>query len=291
VAEISAADVKALRDQTGAGMMDCKRALADAGGHVAKAGELLRERGLAKAVKREGRATSEGSVALAVEGSAGALVELACETDFVAKTEVFQKLVSELARAAAEDPKLERAELLLEARVEGEKVRDRIAAAVAKLGENVVLRRVQRLVLGGEGLIGSYVHAGGKLGVLVGLRTKAAGPGLEGLAKDLAMHVAAADPSPLAVERSGLAQEVLEHERRIFRSQVEQSGKPEKLWDKIVEGRVNKFYAEVCLVEQPFVKDPEQTVGGLLRGASQDLGAPIEITGFVRFRLGEANPS
>jgi len=291
VAEISAADVKALRDQTGAGMMDCKRALSDAGGEVAKAGELLRERGLAKAVKREGRATSEGSVAFAVKGAAGALVELACETDFVAKTDDFQKLVTQLAQAAAGDPKLERAELLLEAQVGGEKVRDRMAAAVAKLGENVVLRRVERLVLGGEGVIGAYVHAGGKLGVLVGLRSAAKGPGLEALAKDLAMHVAAADPSPLAVERGGLAADVLERERRIFRSQVEQSGKPEKLWDKIVEGRINKFYAEVCLVEQPFVKNPEQTVGERLREASQKLGAPVEITGFVRFKLGEASPS
>jgi elongation factor Ts len=291
VAEISAADVKALRDQTGAGMMDCKRALADAGGEVAKAGELLRERGLAKAVKREGRATSEGSVALAVKGGTGALVELACETDFVAKTDDFQKLVTQLAQAAAADPKLERAELLLEAQVGGEKVRDRIAAAVAKLGENVVLRRVERLVLAGEGVIGAYVHAGGKLGVLVSLRSAAKGPALEALAKDLAMHVAAADPSPLAVERGGLASDLVEHERRIFRSQVEQSGKPEKLWDKIVEGRINKFYAEVCLVEQPFVKNPEQTVGGLLRDANQKLGAAVEIGGFVRFKLGEASPS
>jgi elongation factor Ts len=291
VAEISAADVKALRDQTGAGMMDCKRALADSSGDVAKAGELLRERGLAKAVKREGRATSEGSVALAVKGAAGALVELACETDFVAKTDDFQKLVTELAQVAAADPKLDRAELLLEAQVGGEKVRDRISAAVAKLGENVVLRRVQRIVLEGQGTIGAYVHAGGKLGVLVGLRTTAKGPGLEALAKDLAMHVAAADPSPLAVERGGLAPDVLEREHRIFRSQVEQSGKPEKLWDKIVEGRIGKFYAEVCLVQQPFVKNPDQTVGQLLREASQKLGAPVEVTGFVRFKLGEASPS
>ena len=291
MAEIAAADVKALRDQTGAGMMDCKRALADAGGEVAKAGELLRERGLAKAVKREGRATSEGSIGLALQGGAGALVELACETDFVAKTDVFQKLVAELAKAAAADPKLERAELLLEAQLGGEKVRDQIAAAVAKLGENVVLRRAERLVLGGAGVIGAYVHPGGKLGVLVGVRSAAKGPGLEALAKDLAMHVAAADPSPLAVERRGLAPEVVERERRIFRSQVEQSGKPEKLWDKIVEGRINKFHAEVCLVEQPFVKNPDQSVGQLLREAGQKLGAPLEITGFVRFKLGEANPT
>jgi len=291
VAEISAADVKALRDQTGAGMMDCKRALADAGGEVAKAGELLRERGLAKAVKREGRAASEGSVALSVRGAAGALVELACETDFVAKTDVFQKLVAELAQAAAADPKFERAEHLLDAQLGGEKVRDRIAAAVAKLGENMVLRRVERLVLEGPGVIGAYVHAGGKLGVLVGVRSAAKGAALETLAKDLAMHVAAADPSPLAVERGGLASDVVERERRIFRSQVEQSGKPEKLWDKIVEGRIHKFYAEVCLVEQPFVKNPDQSVGDLLREVGQKLGAAVQVSGFVRFRLGEASPS
>ncbi len=289
MAEISATAVKALRDQTGAGMMDCKRALSDASGDVAKAGELLRERGLAKAVKREGRATSEGSVALASRGTSGALVELACETDFVAKTDDFQALVGSLAQAAAADPELADVDALLDAQIGGEKVRERLATAIGKLGENVVLRRVQRLEIAGEGVVGGYLHAGGKLGVLVGVRTAAKGAPVDALVKDLAMHVAAADPSPLSVDRSGVPADALDRERRIFRTQAEQSGKPEKIWDKIVEGRIQKYYSEVCLLEQPFVKDPDRTVATLLEDAAKKLGAPIAVTGFLRFKLGEAS--
>ena len=283
--EISAQAVKSLRDQTGAGMMDCKKALADASGDLQKAGELLRERGLAKAVKREGRATSEGAIAFAVAGTAGALVELACETDFVAKTDEFRGLVADLARAAAADAGLATLERLLDADLPAGRPRERIAAAIAKIGENIVLRRVVRLALAGPGIVSGYVHAGGKLGVLVTLR---GGAGLEGLAKDLAMHVAAADPSPLAVERSGVPAELVAREREIFRKQAEQSGKPEKVIEKIVEGRVNKFYSEVCLVEQPFVKDPDRAVGDLLREAGKKLGGEVAVAGFVRFKLGEA---
>jgi elongation factor Ts len=289
LAEISATAVKALRDQTGAGMMDCKRALSDASGDVTKAGELLRERGLAKAVKREGRATSEGSVALASRGAVGALVELACETDFVAKTDDFQSLVTSLAQAAAADAQLGNVDALLGAQVGGEKVRERLVTAIGKLGENVVLRRVERLEVDGEGVVGGYLHAGGKLGVLVGLRTAAKGAPVDALVRDLAMHVAAADPSPVSVDRSGVPADAIDRERRIFRSQAEQSGKPEKVWDKIVEGRIQKFYSEVCLLEQPFVKDPDRTIATLLEDAAKRLGAPIAVSGFLRFKLGEAS--
>ena len=289
MAEISATAVKALRDQTGAGMMDCKRALSDASGDVTKAGELLRERGLAKAVKREGRATSEGSVALASRGAVGALVELACETDFVAKTDDFQSLVTSLAQAAAADAQLGNVDALLGAQVGGEKVRERLVTAIGKLGENVVLRRVERLEVDGEGVVGGYLHAGGKLGVLVGLRTAAKGAPVDALVRDLAMHVAAADPSPVSVDRSGVPADAIDRERRIFRSQAEQSGKPEKVWDKIVEGRIQKFYSEVCLLEQPFVKDPDRTIATLLEDAAKRLGAPIAVSGFLRFKLGEAS--
>jgi len=288
VTEISAAAVKALRDQTGAGMMDCKRALSDAGGDVEKAGALLRERGLAKAVKRGGRETSEGAIALATRGAAGALVELGCETDFVAKTEDFQKLVQSFAAAAAADPKLASAEALAEAVVGGTKVSEQVSAAIARLGENVVLKRCARLQVDGPGVVAGYVHAGGKLGVLVGLRTSGDAGQAGALGRDLAMHVAAHDPSPLAVDRSGVPSDVVEKERAIFRAQAEGSGKPPPVIEKIVDGRVNKFYAEVCLLEQGFVKDPDRTVGDLLRDAGKKLGAEVGVSGFLRFRLGEA---
>ncbi len=288
MAEISASVVKALRDQTGAGMMDCKRALADADGDVARAGELLRERGLAKAVKREGRETTEGVIGLALAGKAGALVELACETDFVAKTDEFQKLAAQLAAAAAADASLASADSLLGATLGGEKVSERIQGAIAKVGENVVLRRVARLAAGDGGVVGGYVHAGGKLGVLVAVSAKAGGAALDALAKDLSMHVAAADPSPVSIDRTGVPKELVDAERAIFRAQAEQSGKPANIVEKMVEGRVNKYYAEVCLLEQAFVKDPERTVGRLLGDEAKRLGGEIGVTGFVRFKLGEA---
>lgn len=288
MAEISASVVKALRDQTGAGMMDCKRALSDADGDVARAGELLRERGLAKAVKREGRETTEGVIGLALAATAGALVELACETDFVAKTDEFQKLASRLAAAAAADASLASADSLASATLDGEKVSERIQSAIAKVGENVVLRRVARLASRDGGVVGGYVHAGGKLGVLVALSAKRGGNALDGLAKDLSMHVAAADPSPVSVDRSGVPKELVDAERAIFRAQAEQSGKPANIVEKMVEGRVNKYYAEVCLLEQAFVKDPERTVSGLLADEAKRLGDEIAVIGFVRFKLGEA---
>jgi elongation factor Ts len=288
VAEISASVVKALRDQTGAGMMDCKRALADAAGDVTRAGEILRERGLAKAVKREGRETTEGVIGLALAGGAGALVELACETDFVAKTDEFQKLAARLAATAAADASRSTVDALLETTLDGEKVSERIQGAIAKMGENVVLRRVARLTAGGEGVVGGYVHAGGKLGVLVALASKGGGPELEALAKDLSMHVAAADPSPVAVDRSGVSKELVDAERSIFRAQAEQSGKPANIIEKMVEGRVNKYYAEVCLLEQAFVKDPDRTVGKLLADETKRLEREVAVCGFVRFKLGEA---
>jgi elongation factor Ts len=289
VAEITAAAVKALRDQTGAGMMDCKRALQDAEGDVKRAVELLRERGLAKAGKREGRTTSEGVIAIALDGGVGGMVELGCETDFVARTEDFGALADALASAVAADGSIEGAEALLGGQIEGEKVADRMTAIVAKLGENVVLKRAARLEVGGPGVAGGYVHAGAKLGVLVGIRTSVSGPAVEGLAKDLAMHVAAADPSPLAVDRDGISPELLESERGIYRKQAEQEGKPEKVIDRIVEGKLRKFTAEVCLLEQAFVKDPDRSVGDLLRDVAKEVGAEIEVSGFRRFKLGEAS--
>jgi elongation factor Ts len=287
VAEISAEKVKQLRDRTGAGMMDCKRVLADAHGDMERASELLRERGLAKAVKREGRTTSEGAIAIGVGAGAGGMVEVGCETDFVARTPDFQALAAALAQAVAADPVIDGPEALLAARIDGESAEARVKGAIAKLGENVVLKRVVRLAVAG-GVVGGYVHAGGKLGVLVALETTARGAEVEGLARDLAMHVAAADPSPVAVERSGLDSKLLDSERAIYRAQAEQEGKPAKILDRIVEGKLNKFAADVCLLEQAFVKDPDRTIGDVVGDAAKRSGAGIRVTGFRRFKLGEA---
>jgi elongation factor Ts len=282
VAEISARDVKTLREQTGAGMMDCKRALADAEGNLEEATKLLRERGLAKAGKREGRATSEGVIAIAIADRAGAMVELGCETDFVARTDAFIALGEKLAGAVAADAKIASVDALLAAPIEGEKVSDRVVAAISVLGENMVVKRVARLAVS-AGVVGGYVHAGGKLGVLVALEASDSSPALAGLAKDIAMHIAAADPSPVAVDRSGISPELLAAEREIFRKQALASGKPEKILDKIVDGKVDKFVSEVALVEQPFVKDPDKSVGDLLKSH----GAGVNIRAFERFKLGQ----
>jgi elongation factor Ts len=282
VAEISAKDVKTLREQTGAGMMDCKRALADTEGDLKKATDLLRERGLAKAGKREGRATSEGAISIAIAGRVGAMVELGCETDFVARTDAFTALGDRLARAVAEDAKIASVDALLGAPVDGEKVQDRVVAAIAVLGENVVVKRVARLAVD-AGVVGGYVHAGGKLGVLVAVTAKDGGPALAGLAKDIAMHIAAADPSPVAVSRDSVPRELLASEREIYRKQALASGKPEKILDRIVDGKVDKFVSEVALLEQPFVKDPDKSVGDLISAH----GPGVNVSAFERFKLGQ----
>ena len=246
MAEISAKVVKELREQTGAGMMDCKRALADAEGDLEKATLLLRERGLAKAGKREGRATSEGVIAIALAGRAGGMVELGCETDFVARTDDFPAL-GDVAGARGGGGRRARRRRRA-ARGRGDRRREgpeRIKAAIAKLGENVVLKRVARLAVP-SGVVGGYVHAGGKLGVLVALRSAAAGPPLEALAKDVAMHVAAADPVPGRGDRATASRPSCSRaEREIYRKQALKEGKPEKVIDRIVEGKLAKFLSDV----------------------------------------------
>jgi elongation factor Ts len=284
VAEISAGAVKDLRERTGAGMMECKKALTEANGDAEKAVTLLRERGLAKAAKREGRASNEGTVAIALAGEAGAIVEIGCETDFVARTDEFQRFAQQLAAVAVQSG-ADGAEALGAAALDGESVAQRLAAVAGKLGENVVCKRVARLSVPG-GLVGGYVHAGGKLGVLVALRTTARGAGAEAAAKEVSMHVAAADPSPVALDRSGVPADLLARERELFAKQAAQTGKPEKVIEKIVEGRINKFYAEICLLEQPFVMNPDQTIEQMLAQKGKELGADVAVTGFVRFRLG-----
>jgi elongation factor Ts len=225
---------------------------------------------------------------MSLSGPVGSLVELGCETDFVARTEEFVQLAGALASAVAGDPGITSPEALLEAEIGGEKVRERVTSAIAKLGENLMVKRVRRLAVDGTGLVGGYVHAGGKLAALVALGTSRSGPEVEALAKDLAMHVAAADPTPLAVSREEVAAELLDSERAIFRKQAEREGKPEKVIGRIVEGRIEKFLSEVALLEQAFVKDSDRSVGDVLSGGSGD-GAEIAVTAFARFKLGEAS--
>jgi elongation factor Ts len=214
---------------------------------------------------------------------------LGCETDFVARTDLFADFSNELAAAVAKDASIDGPDALLKSSIGGETVADKVKAAISRLGENVVVKRVTRLDAGASGVAGGYVHAGRNLGVVVALATDGSGADLEALAKDLAMHVAAADPSPVAVDRSGVDPALLESERSIFRNQALQSGKPTAVVDKIVEGRINKYLSEICLVEQAFVKDPDRTIGDLMRDVGSKLGAEIAVRGYRRYKLGEAD--
>ena len=282
LAEISAGQVKELREQTGAGMMDCKKALAEANGDTARAIEILREKGVAKASKRIGRAGSEGRViaAVAPDGKSGALVELNCETDFVAKTDDFAAVGEHLAQAAfAHTPRS--VEDLLDLSVKGEKLRDKLTAAVAKLGEDLAVRRMTRLEAPAAGFVASYVHAGGKIATLVAIETSIpVKPEARALAHNVCMHVAATSPASLS--RDDLPKATVDAERRVLAAQAAGEGKPPQIVEKMIEGRLAKFFKEVVLLEQGLVMDPDKTVGK----AAQEAGA--KVVGFRRFQLGEA---
>jgi elongation factor Ts len=279
LAGISAKDVKALRDSTGAGMMDCKKALTDAGGDVEQAVDLLRERGLSKAGKRAGRETSEGAIGVSTDGGFGVILELGCETDFVAKNDQFQGLVQDVADAIRESGGASDVAAALTAKVGNVTVDEHIKTAVGRVGENIQLKRVGTVRVDGQ--VGSYVHGGGKLGVLVGLQSTSPDDVKEA-AKDVAMHVAAADPTPLAVDRDGLDPAVVAKEESILRNQALESGKPENIVENIVKGRLGKFFAEFTLVEQAFVKDPDKKVADVLSEAGD-----AKVSEFIRYRLGE----
>jgi elongation factor Ts len=293
--EISAQMVKELREKTGAGFMDCKAALAEAGGDFEQAQVILRKRGVALAEKKSARAANDGIIAshLAEGGRLGVLVEVNCETDFVAKNPEFRQLATDIARLVAERaPSQVRAEdgrsgaALYDLELAGSgTVSEVLKAAVAKFGENMAVRRFQRLAAPPEGVLGSYVHAGGKIGVLVALRAPSgAVESVRGLARDLAMHVCAANPSYVAP--GDIPAAVVEREREIARDQMASSGKPPAVIEKIIDGKLKKFYSEVCLVEQPYVRDESKTVGALLAEQGQKLGGPLQVERFVRYQLG-----
>jgi elongation factor Ts len=288
MAEISAALVKELREKTGAGMMDCKKALAETGGALEPAVDWLRKKGLAAAAKKAGRVASEGLVGAAVKGNVGALVEVNSETDFVARTETFQAFTREVTEAAIE---LEGALDAITARKHssGRTVAEELTHLVATIGENMALRRAGALKVD-RGLVASYVHGQvapglGRIGVLVALESTGDAGKLAALGKQLAMHVAAANPQALDVSSLDPAQ--LERERNVLAEQARASGKPEEIVQKMLEGRLRKHYQEVVLLEQDFVVEPGTSVGKAVEAAAKSLGAPIRVAGYLRFALGE----
>jgi elongation factor Ts len=290
MAKVTAALVKALRERTLAGMMDCKRALADTGGDIEAAVDWLRKKGLAAAAKKSGRVAAEGLVGVATRGLAGATVEVNSETDFVARNELFQafvRTVCVLALGADGDD----VEALKEAPYPGtgRTVAGELTELVARIGENLVLRRARRFAVT-RGVVASYVHNSlapglGKIAVLVALESDAAGDPLAALGRQLAMHVAAANP--LYIDIAAVPPAALERERAVLRSQALASAKSEAIAERIVEGRLRKFYEEVVLLEQIFVIDGERRVGQVIEAAAKEAGAPIRVAGFVRFALGE----
>ncbi len=290
---ISARDVAELRARTGAGMMDCKKALEEAGGDLSKAAELLRARGIAKAEKRAGRATSQGLIGAAVsaDGTAGAMVELTCETDFVAKTEDFLRAVDALLGQAVATHPMSLEEFLQQPSKgpHGETVMDRVKELTAKTGENTALRNVVKYAPGHTGLVGLYLHHNRQVGVLVelecGSEGVARGSGAQEIARELALHIASADP--IAVRPEDIPAEVIDRERRIAEEQVAQEGKPEAIRGKIVEGKIKKFLAERTLLHQPWVKDDKKSISDLVAEAAKSVGSAISVTRFTRLKVGE----
>ncbi len=268
---ITAAMVKELREKTGAGMMDCKKALTATDGDAAKAIDWLREKGIAKAEKKAGRVAAEGAVGafVAADGKTGCVVEINCETDFAAGNDQFKELLAKVAEHIVATKPADM-DALNDSEIEGKKVSTLITEATATIGEKISLRRFACYET--EGRLASYIHMGGKIGVLVNMTG-----GDEQLGKDIAMQIAAA--APMAVDRDGVDASALEHEKEVLRKQAEEEGKPANIIERMVEGRINKFYKEVCLNEQIFVKDSEKTI--------KDILGDVKVTEFTRFQLGE----
>jgi elongation factor Ts len=296
MAKITAQMVAELRARTGAGMMDCKKALEEADGDISKAVDILRTKGIAKAEKRAGRAASEGRIVavIAPDARSGAMIEVNSETDFVSRNDEFGALAQSLAEHVAADASLN-ANVASAAGTEGmsrpftadpsKTVEEIVKAASAKTGENVVLRRFARLAT--DGVVGSYVHFNGKVAVLTEV-TGANNDAARELARSVAEHIAAGVPKvPFGVTRDEVPADVVERERAIFVEQARQSGKPDNIVQKMVDGQINKYYAEVTLLDQPWVRDPNSTIKQLVELKSKEAGAPLAIRRFVRYQMGE----
>lgn len=279
----TAQDVKELREMTGCGMMDCKKALTEAGGDKEKAVELLREKGLATAAKKAGRIASEGIVKAYVDGNVGVLVEVNSETDFVAKNDEFLTFVDNVAKTVAENNPAD-VEALKELKMSGSDttVGEELTAKIAKIGENMNIRRFVRF----EGAVCSYIHGGGRIGVLVKFDTDCADKdGFADFAKDIAMQIAAAGAQYL--DKDAVPTEVVEKEKEILSVQALNEGKPANIVEKMVLGRINKFYKEVCLVEQEFIKDSDMSVSKYIAETAKKLGGTIKVAEYARFEKGE----
>jgi len=287
MANITATMVKDLRDKTGAGMMDCKAALAETNGDMDQAIDWLRKKGLSKAAKKAGRVAAEGLIGVALGNGTGALVEVNAETDFVARNDQFKDFVKSAAQLGLEaDGDVEK---LLNKNMGDATVDATLKELVAKIGENMSVRRATALAVN-PGVVASYVHNAsgpelGKIGVLVALKSSGNTDKLMALGKQIAMHIAAANP--LALTSAHLSKEVIEHERAIQADIARQSGKPENVIEKMLEGRMRKFYEESVLMNQVFVIDGETPVNKVVEKVSKEIGAPIEVEGFVRYQVGE----
>ncbi len=287
MATISASLVKELRDKTGAGMMDCKAALADTSGDIEAAVDWLRKKGLAKAAKKAGRVAAEGLIGLALAPQKGALVEVNSETDFVARNDQFQGLVRMVAQVALDVG--DDIESIKAAKVGDATVADALSSAIATIGENMTLRRAAGLSVA-EGVVASYMHSSvseglGKIGVLVALKSTGALDELQALGRLVAMQVAASNPQ--AIDPSGLDPAGIAREREVIADKARAQGKAEKVIDKIVESGLKTYYKEVCLLDQAYIHDPSKSVAQALKEAEKKVGAAVEVVGFKRYALGE----
>jgi len=288
MADISAADVMRLRKMTGQGMMDCKAALNESGGDVDKAVEILRRKGLATMAKRAERETSEGLVITraAADGKTAVLATLCCETDFVAKSEDFKAAAATMGEYAMACTQCAGAQNLAETQLKGKKFADTLTELVSKTGEKTLVGDYAKFTLSGPGLITTYIHFNGKVGAMVqidaGSEAVAASDAIKRVAADVAMHITAA--KPLALDHAGIDPDIVAREKAIFADQI--TGKPAEIVDKIVEGKMKKFYAENCLLDQPFVKDDKKSVAEVVADAAKKAGGQAKIAGFVRFEVG-----
>jgi elongation factor Ts len=290
---VTAAQINELRKSTGAGMLDCKKALEETGGDFEKAVDFLRTKGLAAAAKKAGRAATEGVVAAFVSDDlkSGVLLEINSETDFVAKNETFQAFVANIGRHILTASPADVA-ALLEQPFSGDAsktVLEYLNASISIIGENLQIRRFAKFDVSGDGLVGSYIHAGGKIGVLVQIASPAVAAAnkdaLLGFVKDIAMHSAAAAPS--FVSRDQVPTDVLDREKEVYRAKAKESGKPDAIIEKIIDGQINKYYADICLIEQAFVKDTDKTIQQVAKECGAAAGGNVTVTRFERFVLGE----
>jgi len=286
--EISASLVKELREKSGAGMMDCKKALAETKGDMEAAIDFLRKKGLASAAKKSGRAAAEGLVSVATSGKTGVVLELNAETDFVARNDSFQTFLSQATDLALKN-NIDNIDALKAASLNGKTVEANVTDLVASIGENMTLRRMQRLSVG-NGVVATYVHNAllpnrCKIGVLVALESTGDAEKLSALGRQIAMHIAAARPESLDV--ASLNKDLVARERALYADKAKQSGKPAEIIEKMVEGSLRKFYEQVVLIEQTFVIDGENKISAVLEKAAKDVGAPVKLANYVRYELGE----